>query len=114
LAEFSSFRGGVDRSGEHVFDMIVVGLSPLLTIGQDRNRIYWGMSDTYLIHVTDLEGNRIDSFSINRKPTRYSKRMKRQCFERKLHVRSLRVGRRHASDCEAPHRPAFTMRPKGT
>ncbi|MFC2142203.1 hypothetical protein ACFLR7_04640 [Acidobacteriota bacterium] len=82
LAEFSSFRGGVGRSGEYVFDMIVVGLSPLLTMGQDRNRIYWGMSDEYLIHVTDLEGNRIDSFSINRKPTRFSKRMKRKYFER--------------------------------
>jgi hypothetical protein len=82
LAEFSSFRGGVGRSGEHVFDMIVVGLSPLLTIGRDRSRIYWGMSDAYLIHVTDLEGKRIDSFSINRKPTRLSKRMKKKYFER--------------------------------
>jgi hypothetical protein len=82
LAEFSSFRGGVGRSGEHVFDMIVVGFSPLLTIGQDHERICWGMSDAYLIHVADLKGNRIDSFSINRKPTRLSKRLKREYFER--------------------------------
>ena len=40
------------------------------------------MSDSYLIHVTDLDGNEIDSFSVNRKHTRISKRKKREYFER--------------------------------
>jgi hypothetical protein len=82
LADFSSFRGGVGQSGEQTFDIIVIGLSPLLTIGRDGQRIYWGMSDSYRIHVTDLDGNRIDSFSVDRKPTRISKRMKREYFKR--------------------------------
>lgn len=81
LADFSSFRGGVGRSGEQVFDMIAIGLSPLLTIGQGPNRIYWGMSDAYLIQATDLEGKRIGSFSINRKPTGISDRRKRAYFK---------------------------------
>jgi len=81
LAEFSSFEGGVGRSGEQVFDMIVVGLSPLLTIGQDRDRICWGLSDAYLIHVTDLEGKPINAFSVNRKPTKISDRVKRGYFK---------------------------------
>lgn len=82
LADFSSFLGGVGRSGEHLFDMIVVGLSSLLTIGKAPDRIYWGMSDSYLIHVIDLDGKRIDSFSVDRKPTRISKRAKRDYFKR--------------------------------
>jgi hypothetical protein len=82
LAKFSSFRGGVGQSGENVFDIIVVGLSPHLTIGKAYNRIYWGMSDSYLIHIADLEGNQIDSFSVNRKPIKISKRSKREYFKR--------------------------------
>ncbi len=81
LTDFSSFQGGVGRSGEQVFDMIAIGLSPLLTIGQGPKRIYWGMSDAYLIHVTDLEGNRVNSFSVNRKPTKISDRTKRAYFK---------------------------------
>lgn len=81
LADFSSFRGGVGRSGGQVFDMIAIGLSPLLTIGQGPKGICWGMSDAYVIRMTDLEGNRIGSFSVNRKPTGISDRAKRAYFK---------------------------------
>jgi hypothetical protein len=82
LAEFSSFRGGVGQSGGSTFDMIVIGLSPLLTIGNGHGRIYWGMSDSYLIHAIDREGNLIESFSLDRKPARISKKAKREYFRR--------------------------------
>jgi len=82
VADFSSFRGGVGQSGEHVFDMVVVGLSPLLTIGKSPEKIYWGMSDSYLIHMTNRGGEQIDSFSVRRKPTRISKKTKRMYFKR--------------------------------
>jgi hypothetical protein len=82
LAEFPAFRGGVGWSNERLFDMVVVGLSPLLTIGRGGDRIYWGMSDEYLIHVIDLEGRGIGTFSIDRKPVRISGRTKRTYFRR--------------------------------
>ena len=81
IAEFTSFQGGVGQSGQQVFDMIVAGLSPLMTIAHDNNRIYWGMSDDYTIHVSDLEGKSLDSFSINRKKTKVSKNTKKRYFE---------------------------------
>ncbi|MBN1271539.1 MAG: 6-bladed beta-propeller [Candidatus Aminicenantes bacterium] len=82
MTDFSSFEGGVGRSGEQLFDIVVIGLSPLLTIGQGHKKIYWGMSDSYLIHIADLEGNEVDSFSINRKPARISNRKKKEYFGR--------------------------------
>jgi len=81
IAEFTSFQGGVGQSGQQVFDMIVAGLSPLLTVGYDNNRIYWGMSDDYAIHISDLGGKILNSFSINRKKTKVSKNTKKRYFK---------------------------------
>jgi hypothetical protein len=82
LAEFSAFEGGVGRSGDRIFDMLVIGLSPLMTIAYHEGRIYWGMSSEYTIHISDLEGKLIDTFSVDRKKSRLSKRSKKQYFER--------------------------------
>jgi hypothetical protein len=76
IAEFSAFEGGVARSGEMVADIIVPAFSPLMTIGYADDRLYWGMSDRYLIHVADLEGQGITSFSVDRRKARISKREK--------------------------------------
>jgi hypothetical protein len=81
ISEFSAFEGGVARSSETVVDVIVPLFSPLMTIGYSENRLYWGMSNRYMIHVTDLEGKDITSFSVDRKKTRVSKRDKRAYFK---------------------------------
>jgi len=82
LSEFSAFEGGVARSGgDVVADVIVPVFSPLMTIGYSGDRLYWGMSDRYRIHVTDLEGRDITSFSVDRKKTRVSQRDKKGYFK---------------------------------
>jgi hypothetical protein len=81
ISEFSAFEGGIARSSEMVMDVIVPVFSPLMTVGFSGNRIYWGMSDRYLINVTDLEGKDITSFSLDRKKTKVSKKDKRDFFE---------------------------------
>jgi len=81
ISEFSAFEGGVARSSGMVMDVIVPVFSPLMTVGYSGNRLYWGMSDRYMINVTDLEGRNITSFSVDRKKTRVSKRDKRDFFK---------------------------------
>jgi hypothetical protein len=81
ISEYSAFEGGVARGGGEVVDMIVPLFSPLITIGYSEGRLYWGMSDRYMIHVTDLEGREITSFSVDRKKTRVSTRDKREYFK---------------------------------
>jgi 6-bladed beta-propeller len=81
ISEFSAFEGGVARSSEMVMDVIVPVFSPLMTVGYSGDRLYWGMSDRYMIHVTGLEGRDITSFSVDRKKTRVSKRDKTDYFD---------------------------------
>ena len=81
ISEFSAFEGGVARdNGRAVVDIIVPLFSPLMTIGFSGDRLYWGMSDRYTIHVTDLEGRDITSFSVDRKKARVSAREQREYF----------------------------------
>jgi 6-bladed beta-propeller len=82
ISEFSAFEGGVARSGGTVVDVIVPLFSPLMTIGYSGDRLYWGMSDRYMIHVTDLIGREITAFSLDRGKTRVSKRDKWDFFNK--------------------------------
>lgn len=80
ISEFSVFEGGIARDGDTVVDVIVPLFSPLMTIGYAEGRLYWGMSDRYTIHVTDLEGRDITSFSVDRKKEKVSAKDKREYF----------------------------------
>lgn len=80
IADFSVFKGGVGQSGGETADVISIGLSPLMTVGCRNERIYFGMSDTYKINVCDLEGKKLNSFSVKRKPKKVSKKMKQRLF----------------------------------
>jgi hypothetical protein len=81
ITEFRIFEGGSARSGNLVGSFIMVGLTPLMTVGYGNRRIYYGMSDSYLIHMADLDGRALDSFSLRRKKQRLSDDVKRKSFE---------------------------------
>lgn len=81
ITEFRIFEGGSARSGKLVGSFIMLGLTPLMTVGYGNNRVYYGMSDSYLINVSDLNGQVLDSFSLKRKRTRVSDEVKRKSFE---------------------------------
>jgi hypothetical protein len=81
ISEFSAFEGGIARDGETVVDVIVPLFSPLMTIGYAEDRLYWGMSDRYMIRVTDLGGRDITSFSVDRKKEKVSSKDKREYFK---------------------------------
>lgn len=82
ITEFRIFEGGSARSGNLVGSFVMIGLTPQMTVGYGNNKIYYGMNDTYKIHVADLDGNALDSFSLKRKKNRVSDEAKRKSFER--------------------------------
>jgi len=81
IAEFRIFEGGTARSGDLVGSFIMIGLTPLMTVGYGNHRIYYGKSDSYVIHIADMDGRVLDSFSLKRKKQRISDDVKRKSFE---------------------------------
>jgi len=81
IAEFSLTQAGIGHADDTVMDIIVVGLSPLLAAGYGQGRLYWGISHSYEIHISDLEGRALGGFSIARKTKRISKSFKRKYLE---------------------------------
>ena len=80
IADFSLTQAGIGQSDDDVVDIVVVGLSPLLKAVYDQGRLYWGVSHTYEIHISDLEGRKIGGFSINRKSRKVSSLFKKKYF----------------------------------
>jgi len=82
IADFTIFMGGIGRAGRMVGSIIVPGLTPLMVVGHGNNRLYYGMSDSYKIHVTDLNGKLLDTFMLGRKKKKVPDQVKRKYFER--------------------------------
>jgi len=78
IAGFSLTQAGIGQSGETVMDIIVVGLSPMPAVAYERGRVYWGISHSYEINISDLEGRAIGKFSVNRKTKSVSRSFKRR------------------------------------
>jgi len=51
-----------------------------MTIGAGSGKFYHGLSSTYDIHVKDLEGKHLFSFSVDRKRQKISREHKKQIF----------------------------------
>ena len=80
IAAFSVFRGGVAAGGGQVVDVIVPGLSPMMTMAYSEGRLYWGMNDSYSVNISSLDGNPLGVFEVRRKKTKVSDTFKKQYF----------------------------------
>ena len=80
LADFSLSLAGVASTERQVVDIIVIGLSPLMTLALSDNTLLWGLSDSYLINISDLQGNLLDKFSVKRKKRKISDSTKTKYF----------------------------------
>ena len=80
IAAFSVFEGGVASSKSQVVDVIVPGLTPTMTMAYAEGRLYWGMNDSYVIHISGLEGNELGVFRVRRKKAKVSDSFKKQYF----------------------------------
>ena len=81
ISEFSVQDWGIAQSGGRVVDIISIGFSPLMILGYAENRLYWGMSTSYMINVTDLSGKKINAFSVKRRSRKVSDKFKKKYFE---------------------------------
>jgi len=81
ISEFKVFEGGVGRSGDQVYDIIMPGLSPMMIVGYHKGRLYYGMNNSYAIHVSNLEGKELNMFSMNREKRLVSLSSKKERFK---------------------------------
>lgn len=81
ISGFSLQDWGMAQAGENVVDIISIGFSPLMILGYTENRIYWGMNTSYMINVTDLNGEKITTFSVKRRSKKVSDNFKKKYFE---------------------------------
>lgn len=87
IDHFEIFEGGIGRAGKMVGSLIIPGLTPLMTLGYGNGRLYYGRSDSYKIHVTDLSGKLLNTFSIERKKKKVSDDVKKKYFGRYSNMR---------------------------
>ena len=66
ITEFSIFKGGTIQNQNIQAAMVVSTLTPLLVIGKHDNRLYFGMSDKYKIHISNMQGKAIGVFNLKR------------------------------------------------
>jgi len=71
VREFEVFKKGKRRSGP---DFTLVGLSPMVVTAYDaaNRKIYYGISSSYVIHLIDMDGNLLDTFSMEREKEKIS------------------------------------------
>jgi hypothetical protein len=85
IKKFPMFMGGTAGKGKNELHILFNGLSPIMTVGYDpvQKKIYYGNSDSYLIYVTDLKGNQLNSFSfsVQRKKSKVPAAVKKERFE---------------------------------
>jgi hypothetical protein len=81
ISEFHIFTGGsINRQGGPARLIVIVGLSPMMTVGRGTGKIYYGVSDAYKINAADLEGKSLFAFSVDRKNKIISTEEKKELF----------------------------------
>jgi hypothetical protein len=82
IGKFDIFKGGVARDNQGTtLALVIQALTPVMTIGDGFDRLYYGRNDSYMINVMDYEGRKLDYFSIDRKKKKVSKQAKREYFK---------------------------------
>jgi len=84
LAAFTPLeRPGAGQPGSgRRMAMAFRGVTPMMVVGCDGRRLYYGMNHQYRIHVMDLSGNHIQTFGIRRDKQGISTEAKKQLISR--------------------------------
>lgn len=81
LADFEVFKGGAGDNDGEVYEVIIPGLTPMMTTGLYANHLYYGMNDQYKITVIDSTGTVTGSFSLDRERRGVTKKQKQDLFK---------------------------------
>lgn len=73
-----------EKQAQGSMSLIVLGLTPQIKIGYDTDsqKLYYGRSDDFTIHVSDTKGKKLSSFRLDRKRKRVTDEDKRKHFEK--------------------------------
>ena len=82
FAEFSVSVG--EKAGPGGSPVVVLGLTPQVKIGFDpgAQRLYYGRSDDYTIHISEASGKKLFSFVLDRERKKTTDEDKRKHFEK--------------------------------
>ena len=84
ISPYPLFKGGITLVAKETYYLwLVLELAPSMVLDYDRKnrKLYYGMSDSYKINVADLEGNILNSFSLDRKRKKIDSRVKKERFQ---------------------------------
>jgi hypothetical protein len=76
ITTFDVFRGGALSNDNIQAAMVDPRLTPLMTLGHHGERLYFGMSDRYEIHICNMEGGELGVFGLDRAKTKVSDEVK--------------------------------------
>lgn len=69
ITDFMLFNSGViaqnTPSGSIQASATIPTITPVMVVGMDRDRLYFGMNSAYIIYVSDMKGNPLGSFSLD-------------------------------------------------
>ena len=89
ICEFSIFEGGgVIRRGNNQAAVVSVALTPMMIIGHDKSRLFYGMNDQYQITINTIDGKPLNTFSLNRQRKKISEKSIRDRFIREAKDRA--------------------------
>jgi hypothetical protein len=76
ITDFTLFKGGVIQRENAQAVAVIPTITPVMVVGQQGDKLYFGMNDKYEIYITDINGKEHGSFSLNRKQTTVSLKQK--------------------------------------
>lgn len=80
LIPFKIPDSGTISMGNAYYSFDIGGLTPMMTVACHENKVYYGMNDSNVITVCDLEGNNLNQFSLDCRRTPVSEEAKRKLF----------------------------------
>ena len=81
ITEFSVFKGGSSSSDSGSTSILKIGLTPIMTLGYADGRIIYGMSNSYILNIMDINGKTQNVFSVKRKKEKISDEDKKKIFK---------------------------------
>jgi len=81
LAEFKIFKGGTASGQGRMIALVIPPLTPMMNIGYDPDKIYYGYSSAYEITEADYNGKKLNGFSLDRSQRKVTKEVKEAYFK---------------------------------
>ena len=76
INDFTLFKGGTIQRNNVRAVAVIPTITPVMVVGNQGDKLYFGMNDKYEIYITDINGKEHGSFSLNRKRTAVSLKQK--------------------------------------